>query len=48
MERSNLSKDETGKKGSNRESGEKENQEKEQPNDEKIYLTDEDIEDLLK
>ena len=48
IERSNLSKDERGKKDSNRESGEKENQEKEQANDEKVYLTDEDIEDLLK
>jgi fused signal recognition particle receptor len=48
MERPNLRKDESGKKDSNRESGEQENQEKEQPNDDKVYLTDEDIEDLLK
>src|SRR5215831_3498769 len=47
-ERPNLRKDERGKKDSNRESGEQENQEKEQPNDDKVYLTDEDIEDLLK
>lgn len=47
---SSLSKDERkGKKDSNRESGEKENQEKEQGNDKKVvYLSDEDIEDLLK
>jgi len=43
-----LRKDESGKKDSNRESGEQENQEKEQPNDDKVYLTDEDIEDLFK
>ncbi|MFZ0511457.1 MAG: signal recognition particle-docking protein FtsY, partial [Candidatus Nitrosopolaris sp.] len=49
IERSNLSKDErSGKKDSNRGSGEKENQTKEQGNDEKVYLTDEDIEDMLK
>jgi fused signal recognition particle receptor len=47
IERSNLSKDESrGKKDSNRGSGEKENQE--HGNDKKVvYLTDEDIEDLL-
>jgi fused signal recognition particle receptor len=47
---SSLSNDERrGKKDSNRESGEKENQEKEQGNDKKVvYLSDEDIEDLLK
>jgi fused signal recognition particle receptor len=47
----NLHKDERGKGGkkdSNREPGEQENQEKGQPNDDKVYLTDEDIEDLLK
>src|SRR5215813_3017183 len=50
-ERPNLHKDERrkgGKKDSNREPGEQENQEKGQPNDDKVYLTDEDIEDLLK
>src|SRR5215469_4606890 len=50
-ERPNLHKDERGKGGkkdSNREPGEQENQEKGQPNDDKVYLTDEDIEDLLK
>jgi fused signal recognition particle receptor len=47
-ERPNLRKDEREKEDSNRESGEQENQEKEQPNDDKVYLTDEDIEDLLK
>jgi len=47
-ERPNLRKDERGKKDSNREPGEQENQEKGQPNDDKVYLTDEDIEDLLK
>ncbi len=41
-ERPNLRKD------SNRESGDQENQEKGQPKDDKVYLTDEDIEDLLK
>ena len=47
-ERPNLHKDEGGKGGKNREPGEQENQEKGQPNDDKVYLTDEDIEDLLK
>jgi fused signal recognition particle receptor len=47
-EHPNLSKDERGKKDSNREPGEQENQEKGQPKDDKVYLTDEDIEDLLK
>jgi fused signal recognition particle receptor len=47
-ERPNLRKDERGKKDSNRDLGEQENQEKGQPNDDKVYLTDEDIEDLLK
>jgi hypothetical protein len=47
-ERPDLRKDERGKKDSNREPGEQENQEKEQPKDDKVYLTDEDIEDLLK
>jgi fused signal recognition particle receptor len=47
-ERPNLRKDERGKKDSNREPCEQENQEKGQPNDDKIYLTDDDIEDLLK
>jgi fused signal recognition particle receptor len=47
-ERPNLRKDERGKKDSNREPGEQENQEKGQPNDDKVYLTDEDIEDMLK
>src|SRR5215831_1364111 len=50
-EHPNLRKDETGKGGkkdSNRKPGEQENQEKGQPNDDKVYLTDEDIEDLLK
>jgi fused signal recognition particle receptor len=41
-ERTNLRND------SNGESGEQENQEKGQPKDDKVYLTDEDIEDLLK
>jgi fused signal recognition particle receptor len=47
-ERPKLRKDERGKKDSNRDPGEQENQEKGQPNDDKVYLTDEDIEDLLK
>src|SRR5215471_8743340 len=50
-EHPNLRNDETGKGGkkdSNRKPGEQENQEKGQPNDDKVYLTDEDIEDLLK
>jgi hypothetical protein len=46
--RPNLRKDERGKKDSNKDPGEEENQEKGQPNDDKVYLTDEDIEDLLK
>jgi fused signal recognition particle receptor len=49
IERSNLNKDESrGKKDSKRGSGEKESQEKEHGNDKRVvYLTDEDIEDLL-
>jgi len=43
-----LRKEERGKKDSNIEPGGQENQEKGQPNDDKVYLTDEDIEDLLK